>query len=77
MVREVSKSVKIPVIGIGGIMNYKDAVEFMLCGAAAIQVGTANFVNPAATSETVEGIKKYMIKNKMKNVKELTGALKA
>jgi len=77
MVREVSKSVKIPVIGIGGIMDYKDAVEFMLCGADAIQVGTANFVNPRAGTEIVDGIKRYLIKNRMKDVKELTGALKA
>lgn len=76
MVREVYKSVGIPVIGIGGIMDYKDAVEFMLCGASAIQVGTANFVNPAAAIEIIEGIKKYMVKNSMKEIRELTGALK-
>ena len=77
MVREVYKNIKIPVIGIGGIMNHKDAIEFMLCGAAAVQVGTANFVNPRAGTEIVDGIKRYLIKNRMKDVKELTGALKA
>ena len=76
MVRETYKSVKIPVIGIGGITDYKDAIEFMLCGAGAIQVGTANFVNPAAVVEIINGLKKYMAKNKIKYIKELIGALK-
>lgn len=75
MVYEAYKAVKIPVIGIGGIMNYKDAVEFMLCGASAIQVGTANFVNPAAGMEIVDGIKRYMVKNKIREIKRLIGAL--
>ena len=77
MVREVYNSVEIPVIGIGGIMNHKDAVEFMLCGASAVQVGTANFVNPAASAEIIDGIKSYMVKNNIKETKELIGALKA
>ena len=76
MVRDVYKKVKIPVIGIGGIMNHKDAVEFILCGASAIQVGTANFVNPSATCEIIEGIKKYMVKHKISKIGELIGALK-
>lgn len=76
MVRDVYKKVNIPIIGIGGIMDYKDAVEFMLCGASAIQVGTANFVNPCATKEIVEGLKKYMAKNKIGDIKRLIGALK-
>lgn len=77
MVREAYNSTKIPVIGIGGIMNYKDAVEFMLCGASAVQVGTANFVNPAASTEIIDGIKSYMAENSIKEIKELIGALKA
>ena len=77
MVREVYKSVRIPVIGIGGIMNHRDALEFILCGACAIQVGTANFINPAAAIDIIEGIKKYMVKNNMKDIKKLIGALKA
>ena len=77
MVREAYNSTKIPVVGIGGIMNYKDAVEFMLCGASAVQVGTANFVNPAASTEIIDGIKNYMAKNSTKGVKGLIGALKA
>ncbi len=77
MVREAYNSTRIPVVGIGGIMDYKDAVEFMLCGASAIQVGTANFVNPAASTGIIEGIKSYMAKNSIKEIKELIGALKA
>ncbi len=77
MVREVYNSTGIPVVGIGGIMDYKDAVEFILCGASAVQVGTANFVNPTASTEIIGGIKSYMAKNGMKKIKELIGALKA
>ncbi|MFH1778915.1 MAG: dihydroorotate dehydrogenase [Candidatus Omnitrophota bacterium] len=76
MVWEVARQVKIPVIGIGGIMNYKDALEFIIVGASAIQVGTANFVNPKATIEIIDGIENYMGKNRIKNIKELVGCLK-
>lgn len=75
MVHEVYKKIKIPVIGIGGIMDYNDAVEFILCGSSAVQVGTANFINPKVAIEIVEGIKKYMDKNKISDIKELIGAL--
>jgi dihydroorotate dehydrogenase (NAD+) catalytic subunit len=77
MVRDVYKKVKIPVIGIGGIMNYTDAVEFMLCGATAIQVGTANFINPTGPVGIISGLKKYMAKHGIRGMKELTGALRA
>ena len=77
MVREAYNSIKIPVVGMGGIMDYKDAVEFILCGASAIQVGTANFVDPSASTEIISGLKSYMAKNGTKNIKELVGALKA
>jgi len=77
MVRDVFRNVKIPIIGIGGIMDYKDAVEFMLCGASAVQVGTANFINPSAPAEIIEGLAAYMVENKINDVKELIGALKA
>lgn len=77
MVLDTYKKVKIPVIGIGGIMDYKDAIEFILCGASAVQVGTANFINPKATIEIIEGIKKYMIKYKMTDINKLIGALKS
>jgi len=76
MVREAYNSTNIPIVGMGGIMNYSDAVEFILCGASAVQVGTANFINPAASIEIAGGIKNYMKKNSMKEMKELIGALK-
>ena len=76
MVWEAAKKVKIPVMGIGGIMNAKDAVEFLIAGASAIQVGTANFINPCASMEILEGIKDFMKKEKIKNVSELIGSVK-
>jgi len=76
MVWEVYKSVKIPIIGIGGIMNGTDAVEFLLCGATAVHVGTANFINPKSALVVLGGLKAYMKKNSVKSVKELTGSLK-
>lgn len=76
MVWEVAEKVKIPVIGIGGIMDYEDALEFLIAGASAVQIGTANFVNPKAAPEIIDGIEKYMRRGKMKNIKELIGCLK-
>lgn len=76
IVWEIARKIKIPVIGIGGIMDYKDALEFIIAGASAVQVGTTNFVNPKATIEIIEGIERYMVKNKAKNMKELIGCLK-
>jgi len=76
MVYQVSRAVKIPVIGIGGISNWEDAVEFFLAGASAVQVGTANFFNPKAVEEIVEGIEKYMKEEGFKSVEEIVGALK-
>lgn len=75
-VRDASRAVKIPVIGMGGIMSADDAIEFILCGASAIQVGTANFVNPRAGFEIIDGIRKYLEKNKIKNIRSLVGKLK-
>lgn len=75
MVWQVSQSVKIPVIGIGGIMNATDAIEFMLAGASAIQVGTANFIDPQITVKIIQGIEEYLIKNKMNSIQELVGSL--
>jgi len=68
-------AVHIPVIGIGGITDYKDAVEFILCGATAVQVGTANFVNPDTFIEIIGGIRKYLVINKIKDVRNLVGKL--
>jgi dihydroorotate dehydrogenase (NAD+) catalytic subunit len=76
MVWEASKAIKIPVIGIGGIMNAEDAIEFMLAGATAIEVGTANFVNPKATTEIIEGIEAYLRKSGMNNLKDLIGGMR-
>ena len=75
MVRDTYKKIRIPIIGIGGIMDYKDAVEFILCGASAVQVGTANFVNPKAAAEIIIGITKYLVSNKIKDVNMLVGGL--
>jgi len=75
MVWQVFKAVKLPLIGIGGIMTAEDAIEFMLVGASAIQVGTANFVEPQASIKILEGIADYFKKNKIKSVKELVGSL--
>ncbi len=75
MVWEVYNSVKIPIIGMGGIMDYKDAVEFMLCGATAIQVGTANFVNPKTAAGIIAGLKTYLKKNKISDIKKLVGGV--
>ncbi|MCM8763320.1 MAG: dihydroorotate dehydrogenase, partial [Candidatus Omnitrophica bacterium] len=76
MVWEVYQKVKIPIIGIGGIIDASSALEFFLAGATAISIGMANFINPAASTEILEGIKKYLIKNKIKDIRMLTGALK-
>ncbi len=75
MVYQVSKAVKIPIIGMGGISNGTDAVEFLLAGASAVMLGTAGFVNPMAWVETIEGLEKYMIENNVKSVTELIGGL--
>ncbi|MCD6659483.1 MAG: dihydroorotate dehydrogenase [Lentimicrobium sp.] len=75
MVWQVAKAVKIPVIGIGGISSAADAIEFMLAGASAIQVGTANFVDPAVTVKIIAGIKDYMQRHKIDDVNDLIGGL--
>jgi len=75
MVWQVYKAVKIPIVGIGGIMNATDAIEFFLAGATSIQVGTANFINPGISVKIVEGIEAYLQKHNIANVNELIGAL--
>lgn len=75
MVWQVAKAVNIPVIGLGGIMNWKDAVEFMLAGASAIQIGTANFIDPTITLKVEEGINDYLERHGFKSVTEIIGAL--
>ena len=76
MVWQVHKAVHTPIIGLGGIMNATDAIEFMLAGASAIQVGTANFIDPAVSLKIVDGIEAYMEKHKIKAVTDLVGALR-
>jgi dihydroorotate dehydrogenase (NAD+) catalytic subunit len=76
MVHEIHKAVKVPVIGIGGIMNADDAIEFILAGASAVQVGTGNFVNPKAAIDTAEGVKKYLIANKIETIKDIVGKVR-
>lgn len=76
MVYQVANAVKIPVIGMGGISTWEDAVEFILAGASAVSVGTANFFNPNATEEIAEGIAAYMDRNGFKTVAEMTGIVK-
>ena len=75
MVWQVSKAVNIPVIGLGGIMNWKDAVEFLLAGASAIQIGTANFIDPAITVKVSEGINDYLDRHGFTSVKDIIGGL--
>ena len=70
------RAVKIPIIGGGGIMNSTDALEFILCGASAVQVGTANFVNPLACKEIAVGIEEYFQKNNLQDISQLKGQLK-
>ena len=75
MVWQTYKAVKIPIIGLGGIMNATDAIEFMLAGATAVQIGTANFIDPLVSVKVIEGINDYMIKHKINSVKDIVGAL--
>lgn len=75
MVWETASCVNIPVIGIGGIMNATDAVEFFIAGATAVEVGTANFVNPNAIREITEGIRRYLLQHHMETIGDLTGSL--
>ena len=75
MVWQVAKAVQIPVIGLGGIMNWEDAVEFLLAGASAIQIGTANFIDPAVTVKVAAGINDYLDRHGFASVKEIIGAL--
>ncbi len=74
-VYEIAKSVKIPIIGIGGIMTAEDAIEFMLVGASAVQTGTANFIDPSTAVKVADGIVLYCTQNKIDSVQKLTGAM--
>ena len=76
MVYQVANAVAIPVIGMGGIQSAEDALEFIMAGATAVSVGTANFHNPYTTVEVVEGIEAYMRKNKIEDIRDLIGCVK-
>jgi dihydroorotate dehydrogenase (NAD+) catalytic subunit len=75
MVWQVARAVKLPIIGIGGITSATDALEFMLAGATAVQVGTANFLSPGIAQKIVQDMERYLAENGIKDVKELIGSL--
>lgn len=75
MVWQVAKAVKIPVVGLGGIMNATDAIEFLMAGATAIEIGTANFIDPTTTIKVIEGMNKWLDKHGVKDVHEIIGCL--
>ncbi|MBR5697083.1 MAG: dihydroorotate dehydrogenase [Prevotella sp.] len=77
MVWQVAKAVKIPVVGLGGIMTAKDAIEFLMAGATAIEIGTANFIDPAVTMKVRDGINEWLDKHGCKSVKEIIGCLES
>jgi dihydroorotate dehydrogenase (NAD+) catalytic subunit len=77
MVWQVAKAVKVPIIGIGGIMNATDALEFILAGATAVQVGTASFINPGAAQQIAEEMEAWLVANGVADIKSLIGALEA
>ena len=76
MVYQVAQAVNIPIIGMGGIQNAEDALEFIMARATAVSIGTANFTNPCATIETIRGIEAYMERNKIEDIRELIGVVK-
>ena len=76
MVYQVAQAVKVPIIGMGGIASAEDALEFILAGATAVSIGTANFFNPYATVETVRGIEEYMRRHKVDDNNSLIGAVR-
>ena len=72
---QVAQAATIPIIGIGGIMKARDALEFIIAGASAVQVGTANFVNPRATTDILDGLEEFMRENGVSKITELVGTL--
>jgi len=75
-VYQIAQSVNIPVMGVGGIMNGEDAIEFMIAGASTISIGAGNFVDPTVAVKTIDGIENYMKKNKIEDLKEIIGSIK-
>lgn len=76
MVYEVHKAVRVPIIGMGGIMTAGDALEFIIAGAKAVAIGTGNFVDPLIPIKVIDGIREYMVNNKIKDIKSIVGSLK-
>ena len=72
---EVAKDSEIPILGLGGIRTASDAIEFIIAGASAVAVGTANFIEPGCTPKIIEGIKRYCVRKEIQNIKELIGSL--
>ena len=76
MVYQTAQTVSVPIIGMGGIATAEDALEFILAGATAVAVGTANFRNPTATLDVIDGIREYMERQNVKDISELIGAVR-
>ena len=76
MVYQVAQAVKLPIIGMGGIATAEDALEFIMAGATAVSVGTANFFNPYATVEIAEEIEKFMVQQKVEDISQIIGIVK-
>ena len=76
MVWQVAQKVKIPVVGVGGIITAEDALEFFIAGASAVQIGTANFINPCSTTDIIEGIEAFMMKNRIDELADIVGTIK-
>jgi len=76
MVYDLYKTISIPIIGVGGIMNYKDVIEFYLAGASAVQIGTANFVDPEIAIRIIKDLENYCSENKISNISQLTGGIR-
>ena len=76
MVWQVAQTVKVPVVGIGGIMTATDALEFLIAGAVAVQIGTANFINPHATTDIIDGIETFLIERNISDIADIVGTLK-
>ena len=77
MVWQTHKAVRIPIIGLGGISGWKDAVEFMLAGATAVQIGTYNFIDPTVSLKAVDGLGDYLDRHGFRSAREIIGALEA
>ncbi len=72
---EVAKDLDIPILGMGGIRTASDAIEFIIAGASAVAVGTANFIEPGCSVKIIDGIKKYCVRNNISDIKELIGSI--